>query len=111
MQVARSEPDRYTLLINASNHTITPAIYKNFSFDAVNDFASVALFSTVPNVLLVSPDKSYKTVQDLVAKAKTQELTFSSSGISSASHWQPSDFASAPSSKRPTFPSAAAWSC
>jgi tripartite-type tricarboxylate transporter receptor subunit TctC len=85
--VAKSEPDRYTLLINASNHTITPVIYKNLAFDAVNDFAGVALFGTVPNVLLVSPDKGYKTVQDLVAKAKTQELTFSSSGIGSASHW------------------------
>jgi tripartite-type tricarboxylate transporter receptor subunit TctC len=87
LQVAKSEPDGYTLLINASNHTITPAIYKNLGFDAVNDFAGVALFGTVPNVLLVSPDKGYKTVQDLVAKAKTQELTFSSSGIGSASHW------------------------
>jgi tripartite-type tricarboxylate transporter receptor subunit TctC len=85
--VAKSEPDGYTLLINASNHTITPVIYKNLAFDAVNDFAGVALFGTVPNVLLVSPDKGYKTVQDLVAKAKTQELTFSSSGIGSASHW------------------------
>jgi tripartite-type tricarboxylate transporter receptor subunit TctC len=86
-QVAKSEPDGYTLLINASNHTITPVIYKNLAFDAANDFAGVALFGTVPNVLLVSPDKGYKTVQDLVAKAKTQELTFSSSGIGSASHW------------------------
>jgi tripartite-type tricarboxylate transporter receptor subunit TctC len=85
--VAKSEPDGYTLLINASNHTITPVIYKNLAFDAVNDFAGVALFGTVPNVLLVSPDKGYKTAQDLVAKAKTQELTFSSSGIGSASHW------------------------
>jgi tripartite-type tricarboxylate transporter receptor subunit TctC len=85
--VAKSEPDGYTLLINASNHTITPVIYKNLAFDAVNDFAGVALFGTVPNVLLVSPDKGYKTVQDLVAKAKTQELTFSSAGIGSASHW------------------------
>jgi tripartite-type tricarboxylate transporter receptor subunit TctC len=86
-QVAKSHPDGYTLLINASNHTITPAIYRNLAFDAVNDFAGVALFGTVPNVLLVSPDKGYKTVQDLVTRAKRQELTFSSSGIGSASHW------------------------
>src|ERR1700741_1569748 len=86
-QVAKAEPDGYTLLINASNHTITPAIYKNLGFDAAGDFAGVALFGTVPNVLLVSPDKGYKTVHDLVAKAKTQDMTFSSSGIGSASHW------------------------
>jgi tripartite-type tricarboxylate transporter receptor subunit TctC len=87
LQVAKADPDGYTLLINASNHTIAPAIYKNLAFDTANDFAGVALFGTVPNVLLVSPDKGYKTVQDLVAKAKTQDLTFSSSGVGSASHW------------------------
>jgi tripartite-type tricarboxylate transporter receptor subunit TctC len=87
MQVARADPDGYTLLINASNHTISPALYKNLQYDAASDFAGVALFGTVPNVLLVSPAKGYKTVHDLVAKAKVQELTFSSAGVGAASHW------------------------
>ncbi len=87
LQVARSEPDGYTLLVTASNHSITPAIYRNLQFDTANDFAGIALFGTVPNVLLVSPAKGFKTVQDLVAKAKTSQLTFSSSGVGSASHW------------------------
>jgi tripartite-type tricarboxylate transporter receptor subunit TctC len=93
-QVAKADADGYALLINASNHTITPAIYRNLNFDAVNDFAGVGLFGTVPNVLLVSPDKPYKTVQELVAKAKSQEPTFSSSGIGSASHWAAERFRS-----------------
>jgi len=87
MQVARAEPDGYTLLINSSNHTIAPAIYRNLQFDTANDFAGVALFGTVPNVLLVAPSKGFKTVHDLVAKAKTGDMTFSSSGVGSASHW------------------------
>jgi tripartite-type tricarboxylate transporter receptor subunit TctC len=86
-QVAKAEPDGYTLLINSSNHTIAPALYKNLSFDPANDFAGVALFGSVPNVLMVAPDKGYKTVHDLVNKAKAQELTFSSSGVGAASHW------------------------
>ena len=92
MQVARAEPDGYTLLVNASNHTISPAIYRNLTFDVANDFAGVALFGTVPNVLLVSPSKGYRTVHDLVAKAKTRELTFSSAGIGAASHWAAEHF-------------------
>jgi tripartite-type tricarboxylate transporter receptor subunit TctC len=87
LQVARAEPDGYTLLINASNHTIAPAIYSKLNYDVVNDFAGIALFGTVPNVLLVPPSRGYTSVQDFVAKAKTQKLMFSSAGIGSASHW------------------------
>ena len=86
-QVARAEPDGYTLLIHAAAHSIAPAVYRNLTYDAANDFAGVGLFGSVPNVLLVSPSKGFKTVQDMVAKAKTTELTFSSSGTGSASHW------------------------
>ena len=87
MQVARAEPDGYTLLINAANHSIAPACYRNLQFDAAGDFAGVAVFGTVPNVLLVNPASGIKTPQDLVAKAKTTDLTFSSSGVGSATHW------------------------
>lgn len=87
LQVAKADPDGYTLLINSSNHTITPALYKNLSYDTANDFAGVALFGTVPNVLLVSPEKGWKTVHDMVAKAKQSDLTFASSGVGAASHW------------------------
>jgi tripartite-type tricarboxylate transporter receptor subunit TctC len=85
--VARADPDGYTLLINASNQTVVPALYKNLPFDTATDFAVVALFGTVPNVLLVFPGAGYKSVQDLVAKAKSKDLYFSSSGVGSASHW------------------------
>lgn len=85
--VARARPDGYTLLIQASNHTIAPALYKDLSFDTAKDFAGVALFGSVPNVLLVSPDSGCHSVQDLVAKAKSKGLFFSSSGVGSASHW------------------------
>jgi tripartite-type tricarboxylate transporter receptor subunit TctC len=85
--VASSDPDGYTLLINSSNHSISPALYKNLGYDVANDFAGIALFGTVPNVLLAAPSKGWKTVHDLVEKGKKDELTFSSSGVGSASHW------------------------
>jgi len=85
--VAKSDPDGYTLLIQASNQTIAPAIYKHLPYDTLKDFSGVAIFGTVPNVLLVSPRSGYKSVQELVAKAKTKDIFFSSSGVGSASHW------------------------
>jgi len=86
-QVARAEADGYTLLINGSSHTVLPAIFKTLAYDTVNDLVGVALFGDAPNVLLVAPDKGYKGVQDLVAKAKSSDLTFGSSGVGSATHW------------------------
>src|SRR5262249_27648818 len=87
LQAAKADPDGYTWLFDASNHTVAPAIYGNPTYDPANDFSGVAIFGTIPNVLLVSPDKGIKTVQELVARAKTQELTFSSAGVGSATHW------------------------
>ena len=86
-QVAKADPDGYTLLINAAAHSGAPAAYPNLPYDASKDFAAIACFGSVPNVLLVSPSKGYKNLKDFVAKAKEGNLTFSSAGVGSATHW------------------------
>jgi tripartite-type tricarboxylate transporter receptor subunit TctC len=86
--VAKVEPDGYTLLINAAAHSGAPAAYPNLSYDAAKDFSCVASFGSVPNVLLVSPTKGYKSLKDFVAKAKASgQLTYGSAGVGSATHW------------------------
>jgi tripartite-type tricarboxylate transporter receptor subunit TctC len=85
--VAKSDPDGYTLLINASAHSAAPAVYPNLSYDPAKDFAGVALFGVVPNVLLVAPSKNITTVKQLVERAKAEPLTFASAGVGSATHW------------------------
>ena len=85
--VAKANPDGYTLLINASAHSAVPAVYSNLSYDPSKDFAGVAVFGVVPNVLLVAPSKGIKTAAELVAHAKNGGMTFASAGIGSATHW------------------------
>ena len=85
--VAKADPDGYTLLINASAHSAAPAAYPNFSYDPSKDFAGVAIFGVVPNVLLVAPSKGIKTAKDLVAQDKDGHMTFASAGVGSATHW------------------------
>ena len=85
--VAKADPDGYTILINAAAHSGAPAAYPNLPYDAANDFSAVASFGNVPNVLLVAPSKGIKTVQELVAKAKSGSLSFASAGVGSATHW------------------------
>jgi tripartite-type tricarboxylate transporter receptor subunit TctC len=85
--VARSDPDGYTLLINASAHSAAPAVYPNLPYDPAKDFSGIAVFGVVPNVLLVAPGKGFRTAKELVERAKSGMLTFSSAGIGSATHW------------------------
>ena len=86
--VAKADPDGYTLLVNSSAHTITPAIYPNLTYDVARDFAAVGAIGSVPNVLIVSPDKGLKTLPEFVAaaKAKPGAFNFASVGVGSAVH-------------------------
>ena len=85
--VAKADPDGYTLLINASAHSAAPAAYPNIAYDPARDFSAVIPFGTVPNVTLVAPAKGIKTIQELVAAAKSGSLSYASAGVGSATHW------------------------
>jgi tripartite-type tricarboxylate transporter receptor subunit TctC len=85
--VARAEPDGYTILIHAAAHSAAPAAYPNAPYDAGRDLSGVSIFGTVPNVLVVSPAKGFKTIQQLVEAAKKGNMTFASAGVGSATHW------------------------
>jgi tripartite-type tricarboxylate transporter receptor subunit TctC len=86
--VAKADPDGYTLLVNSSAHTITPAIYPNLTYDVARDFAAVGAIGSVPNVLIISPEKGLKTLPEFVAaaKAKPGAFNFASVGVGSAVH-------------------------
>ncbi|KAG1360434.1 hypothetical protein G6F61_014408 [Rhizopus arrhizus] len=66
--VAKAPADGYTLLLaTMGQQSIQPLLTKNLPYDAIRDFAPVALFSTVPNVLAVSADLPAKNVAELRA--------------------------------------------
>jgi tripartite-type tricarboxylate transporter receptor subunit TctC len=86
--VAKAPPDGYTLLVNSSAHTTSPAMYANLPYDPSRDFAAVAPLGISSNVLVVAPAKRFKSVGDLVTagKARPGALNFSSVGIGTATH-------------------------
>ena len=45
-QVAKSEPDGYTLLIATSSLAINPSLYPNVGYDPRRDFAPIGLIAT-----------------------------------------------------------------
>jgi tripartite-type tricarboxylate transporter receptor subunit TctC len=86
--VAKAEPDGYTLLANSTAQAVTPAMYSNLTYDVNDDFAAVGPIGTLPNVLIIAPSKSLKTLPDFVAaaKAKPGSFNFVSLGAGSAVH-------------------------
>lgn len=93
--VAKSAPDGYTVMLDASNHAQNPALRK-MPFDTLRDFAPVSLLVKVPNVLVVNPATSIHSVKDLItqAKAKPGGINYASSGNGSAQHLSGELFAS-----------------
>jgi tripartite-type tricarboxylate transporter receptor subunit TctC len=87
--VARSAPDGYTLMMaNNSVLNVAPHVYKKIPYDAINDFAPIALAAWVPVVLAVHPSLPVRNVNDLIALARARpgQLSFSSSGTGSSLH-------------------------
>ncbi len=86
-QVAKAEPDGYTILIQASAHSAAPAAYPNISYDPAADFKAIIPFGTIPNVTVVAPASGIKSMKELVDKAKAGKMTYASAGVGSATHW------------------------
>jgi tripartite-type tricarboxylate transporter receptor subunit TctC len=93
-QVARSDPDGYTVLVHSSGHALNPAIYPNLPYDTLRDLTGITPLAAMPNVLVVAPQRGWKTVADLVAEAKAKpgQLNYASAGVGSATHMNAEKF-------------------
>ena len=87
MQVAKADPDGYTVLAHSSALTIAPAIFPNLAFDP-KDLVSVLMIGSSANVMIVPTSRPWKTIQDFIADAKSKPgtISFGSVGIGSAVH-------------------------
>jgi len=87
--VAHAPKDGYTLLQGTVANTINAATAPNLNFDLMKDFTPVALFTTLPNILVVHPAIGAGTVNELIgiARATPGQLSFGSAGVGSGSHF------------------------
>ena len=85
--VAKADPDGYTLLVHSTSFAVSATVYAHPGYDARKDFAGISPLVSLPNVLVVAPDK-YKTLKDLVAAAKANpgKLNYASPGAGTAGH-------------------------
>ena len=86
-QVAEADPDGYTILMGTvATHALNPLILSEKPYDPVADFAPVSLLVLVPNVLAVHPDVPATTVQELIDLAKSEPMSYASSGNATPLH-------------------------
>jgi len=71
-EVAKAEPDGYKLLFSATPHVISAHLYKSLTYDALKDFAPIALVAAGPYVLAIHPSLPAKSVKELIALAKRE---------------------------------------
>jgi tripartite-type tricarboxylate transporter receptor subunit TctC len=86
---ARSAPDGYTLLMGpASVYAISVALYPRLNYDLINDLAPVSLIANVPHVLLVNRELGVRSVDQLIALARSKPgaLNIASQGSGTVSH-------------------------
>ena len=89
LEAVRSTPDGYTLVASSSGTLATnPALYKSMPFDPKKDLLPVALYASVPNILVVHPSLPVTTLGEFTSYAKNHpgKLNFGSSGNGSSMH-------------------------
>jgi tripartite-type tricarboxylate transporter receptor subunit TctC len=88
-QAARAPNDGYTLYVASAANMINAAMRTtDLPFDIMKDFAPIALMTSTPTVLAVTPELGVKSVQELTALAKQKPgaIAFGSSGVASSTH-------------------------
>jgi tripartite-type tricarboxylate transporter receptor subunit TctC len=88
MEVARSEPDGYTLLLSPPGPVaLNKLLYRNMPFDS-SKWVPISVVASVPYVLAVRSGFGASNVKGLVAKAKANpgRITYASPGIGTVGH-------------------------
>jgi tripartite-type tricarboxylate transporter receptor subunit TctC len=87
--VARAEPDGYTLLItHIGSLALNPYLYSSLPFDVNKDFVHISLLAKVPNIFVVHESVPAKDAREFVALAKKDpgRFYYGSAGNGSAGH-------------------------
>ena len=86
---AKAAPDGYTFFMGAVHHAIAPSMYPKLDYDIENSFVPVALVSSVPQVIVVNPQRV--PANDLkgfieAAKKADGKMNYGSAGSGSSHH-------------------------
>lgn len=68
---ASAPPDGYTLTMTGNGMTISKSLFKSLPYDVLRDFQPISVMAWLDLLITTKADGKLKTVQDIVAAAKT----------------------------------------
>ncbi len=88
-EVAKARPDGYTVLFASLSHNVNRLLLKEKAeYDPLKDFEPISLAANLPLVLVTAYDSPYKTIGDLISKAKSapEVISYGSAGNGGSAH-------------------------
>jgi len=88
-QVARAEPDGYTLMVSGiASHVIAPALNANAGYDPIQDFTHIAYLGGPPIVWVAHTSLGVTTFNELLRllRSSTEPLSYGSPGPGTQGH-------------------------
>lgn len=79
IDVARSAPDGYTLLIHSAAFGTTPAFYPNVPYNPIKDFETITILASAPQILVASQGFNGNTIADVVKTGNKLNFALSAS--------------------------------
>ncbi|MFN3630103.1 MAG: Bug family tripartite tricarboxylate transporter substrate binding protein, partial [Casimicrobiaceae bacterium] len=86
---AKAAADGYTFFMGAVHHAIAPSLYTRLDYDIERSFVPVALVSSVPQVIVVNPQRvAANDLKGFIETAKRADgrMNFGSAGNGSSHH-------------------------
>jgi tripartite-type tricarboxylate transporter receptor subunit TctC len=87
-QVARVTPDGYTIMAISTGFIVNPSLYAKVPYDPIKDFVAVTLVAASPNVVVVNPQVSAKSLPELVKLIRDNpgKYSYAGPGVGSTPH-------------------------
>ena len=85
-QVAKAEPNGYTVLVTTSAYAVNPTLSANPGYAPETDYKTVVVAGTTPNVIVANPGLKASNLKELVELAKAEKLTYGMPGAGTTPH-------------------------
>jgi tripartite-type tricarboxylate transporter receptor subunit TctC len=86
--VAKARPDGHTLLVASMGVAVNAVLYPKLPYDTVKDLAPVTSLGEQPNIVVIHPSLSARSIGELItqAKARPGQISYASGGVGSNTH-------------------------